>query len=79
MMRIYIYSKETKINKINNTTLESDWGLAHVGEGQALVHQPGPEAPSLLDKNQLVNNFLELTTYDETKLIEAAIRIYNDF
>ena len=67
MMRIYIYSKDL-INKINNTTLELDWGLAHVGE-------PGPEAPSLLDKNQLVNNILELTTNDDRKLIEAAIRL----
>ena len=46
---LYLFKRDL-INKINNTTLESDWVLAHVGEGQALVHQPGPEAPSLLDK-----------------------------
>ena len=31
-----------------------------------------------LDKNQLVNNTLELTINDDRKLIEAAIRLYND-
>ena len=67
---LYLF-KTDLIIKINNTTLELDWGLAHV-EG------PGPDVPSLLDKNQLVNNILELTTNDDRKLIEAAIRLYND-
>ena len=31
-----------------------------------------------LNKEQLVNNILELTTNDDRKLIEAAIRLYND-
>ena len=31
-----------------------------------------------LDKNQLVNNFLELTSSDLRELIEAAIKLYND-
>ena len=35
-------------------------------------------APLDLDKNQLVNNILELTINDDRKLIEAAIRLFND-
>ena len=31
-----------------------------------------------LDKNQLVNNILELTINDDRKSNEAAIRLYND-
>ena len=31
-----------------------------------------------LNKGQLVNNILELTIHDDRKLIEAAIRLYND-
>ena len=31
-----------------------------------------------LDKNQLVNNILELTINDDSELIEAAIKLYND-
>ena len=74
---LYLFKRDS-IKKINNTTLELDWGFARVEEGQTLLHQPGPEAPSLLDKNQLVNNFLEPDTNDDRKLVEAAIRLYND-
>ena len=33
---------------------------------------------SVLDKDQLDDNILELTINDDRKLIEAAIRLYND-
>ena len=74
---LYLFKRDL-ISKINNTTLELDRGLAQVEEGQALLHQPGPEATSLLDKKQQVSNILELTTNDDRKLIEAAIISYND-
>ena len=35
-------------------------------------------APLDLDKNQLVKNFLELTINNDRKLIEAAVRLYNN-
>ena len=34
--------------------------------------------PLVLDKDQLADNILELTINDDRKLIEAAIRLYND-
>ena len=36
------------------------------------------EASLNLNKEQLVNNIIELTVNDDRKLIEAAIRLYND-
>ena len=54
--------KRDLVQKINNTTLELDLGRRSGFNG----------------KNQLVNNILEITTTDDRRLIEAAIRLYND-
>ena len=63
--------KRDLINKMNNTNLELDWGLAQ-------FWGPGPQAASLLDTDKLTKNILQLTTNDDRKFIDSAIELYND-
>ena len=75
MWNLYLF-KRVLIKKINTTPIELLIKLGLDERKEALICERDEVLGTPTDS--LINNILELTINDDKKLIEAAIRLYND-